>query len=198
MNVTQPIRNRQSLEYFKDYYRYRNCNSRNYTLIITGLNTALRINDILGLTWGNVYDFKKKRFKKHLEIQEQKTKKQNQIIINKQLRRTLENYLRSEQKRHRYPLSEKSYLFQTRKGTNKPLSRSQAFRIIKTAATESNLPEHISCHSLRKTFGYYAWKCGTAQAVLMNIFNHSSFQVTKRYLGIAQDDKDEVFLCVEL
>lgn len=32
----------------------------------------------------------------------------------------------------------------------------------------------------------------------MNIFNHSSFQVTKRYLGIAQDDKDEVFLCVEL
>ena len=81
---------------------------------------------------------------------------------------------------------------------NKPLSRSQAFRIIKTAATESNLPEHISCHSLRKTFGYYAWKCGIAQAVLMNIFNHSSFQVTKRYLGIAQDDKDEVFLCVEL
>ena len=74
MNVTQPIRNRQSLEYFKDYYRYRNCNSRNYTLIITGLNTALRINDILGLTWGNVYDIKKKLFKKHLEIQEQKTK----------------------------------------------------------------------------------------------------------------------------
>ena len=42
---------------------------------------------------------------------------------------------------------------------------------------------------MRKTFGYYAWKYGTPPAVLMDIYNHSSYEITKRYLGIKQDDK---------
>lgn len=37
-----------------------------------------------------------------------------------------------------------------------------------------------------------------SQAVLMEIYNHSSFEITKRYLGIEQDDKDSVFLEINL
>ncbi len=81
---------------------------------------------------------------------------------------------------------------------NTALSRSQAFRIIKHAADILNLENGISCHSMRKTFGYYAWKCGTPPAILMDIYNHSSYEITKRYLGIKQDDKDSVFLKVNL
>ena len=55
-----------------------------------------------------------------------------------------------------------------------------------------------NCHSMRKTFGYYAWKYGTQPAVLMDIYNHSSYEITKRYLGIKQDDKDSVFLSINL
>lgn len=51
---------------------------------------------------------------------------------------------------------------------------------------------------MRKTFGYYAWKYGTQPAVLMDIYNHSSYEITKRYLGIKQDDKDSVFLSINL
>ena len=57
----------------------------------------------------------------------------------------------------------------------------------------AGMPEHISCHSLRKTFGYHAWKQSVPPAMLMDIYNHSSYQITKRYLGIDQDDKDQVF-----
>lgn len=32
----------------------------------------------------------------------------------------------------------------------------------------------------------------------MVIYNHSSFQITKRYLGIEQDDKDRIFLDLNL
>ena len=78
------------------------------------------------------------------------------------------------------------------------LSRSQAFRIIKHAAYSLNMERGIGCHSMRKTFGYYAWKCGTPPAMLMEIYNHSSYEITKRYLGIKQDDKDSVFLKVNL
>ena len=69
---------------------------------------------------------------------------------------------------------------------------------MKKAAADCHLEGVISCHSLRKTFGYHAWKQGTPPALLMNIYNHSSYQITKRYLGIEQSDKDAVFEKIRL
>ena len=57
---------------------------------------------------------------------------------------------------------------------------------------------NISCHSLRKTFGYHAWKMGTPTALIMNIYNHSSIEITKRYLSIYQDDKDALYKSMNL
>ena len=79
-----------------------------------------------------------------------------------------------------------------------PLSRYQAYRFVKQAAVYAGRPEHISCHSLRKTFGYHAWKQSVPPAMLMDIYNHSSYQITRRYLGIDQDDKDQVFEKIRL
>ena len=90
------------------------------------------------------------------------------------------------------------YVFSAKSQQNKPLSRSQAYRIVRTAAEKSIHEEHISCHSLRKTFGYHAWKQGVQPALLMDIYNHSSYETTKRYLGITQDERDDIFLSVHL
>ena len=90
------------------------------------------------------------------------------------------------------------YLFQNGRKCSDHLSRSQAFRIIKEAAEYAGLEDHISCHSLRKTFGYHAWKQGVQPALLMELYNHSSYRVTKQYLCIEQDDKDMVYLTVQL
>lgn len=79
-----------------------------------------------------------------------------------------------------------------------PIDRVPAYRIIKEAATAAGLDEHVSCHSLRKTFGYFAWKQGVPPAMLMDIYNHSSYKITRRYLGIEQEDKDNVFKSIKL
>jgi integrase len=79
---------------------------------------------------------------------------------------------------------------------DEPITRMQAYRIIKEGGKRIGI--NISCHSLRKTFGYHAWKKGIPPVMLMQIFNHSTFEITKRYLGIEQDDKDSVFKSVEL
>ena len=70
MSTTQPIRSKQLLHDFKEYFLTKQPNSRNYTLILIGLNTALRINDILHLTWGDVYCTEHSRFYTHLLITE--------------------------------------------------------------------------------------------------------------------------------
>lgn len=187
MSTTQPIRNVEKLRLFEEYYRVVKPNARNYTLIIMGLNSALRISDILQLKCNDVYDFEKKEWKTHLVVKEQKTGKRNRIFINQKIRQTLEGYIKQ------LIWMPETWLFESQMQKGKPLSRYQAYRIVKEAAAFVGLSEGISCHSLRKTFGYHAWKQGTPPALLMNIYNHSAFQITKRYLCIDQDDRDEVF-----
>jgi site-specific recombinase XerD len=85
-----------------------------------------------------------------------------------------------------------AFLFEN-PNTKLAISRVQAYRVIRAAAEAINLQFRVSCHSLRKTFGYHAWKSGVSPVVIMEIYNHSSFAVTRRYLGVSQDDKDEVY-----
>ena len=62
MGTTQPIRNNDELTAFRMYYKDIRPNSRNYCLIVMGLNTALRISDLLRLKLDNVYNFKHHEF----------------------------------------------------------------------------------------------------------------------------------------
>lgn len=192
MGTTQPIRKKEDLRKFLNYYQSAHPNLRNYTLIVFGLNTALRISDILNLTWEDVYDFKEKHFHEHLSVTEKKTGKQNTVALNHHLKQTLELY-----KDTRNPAPQ-NYIFTKTTDYSVPLSRSQAFRIMKKAAEETLHASHISCHSLRKTFGYHAWKQGVPPALLMDVFNHSSYCVTKKYLGIEQDERDSIFMKIDL
>lgn len=182
----------QSCLPLKSYYLSEKRNPRDYMLIILGLNTALRISDILRLTYGDVYDYQRKEWKTHIVIIEQKTGKQNRIYMNREVKTVFRNYTDPSS------CTPSTWIFTSQKQKKGHLSRYQAYRIVKAAGAFAGLNESISCHSLRKTFGYHAWKQGTAPALLMSIFNHSAYQITKRYLCIEQDDKDEVFAKIKL
>jgi site-specific recombinase XerD len=69
-------------------------------------------------------------------------------------------------------------------GTGKAINRIQVYRIIRAAAEALKFKVRMPCHSLRKAFGYHAWKSGASTAVIMEIYNRSSFAVTRRYLGV--------------
>ena len=189
MSKTQPIKDEEMLKNFRNYYRDIEPNPRNYALIVFGLNSALRISDILGLCWNDVYSDQNHRYRDHIAVWEQKTGKENILIVNQHAKEALEYYRKTLLHYHK-----NDYIFQGQKSGPEPLSRSQAFRIIKKAANYYGFEQNISCHSLRKTFGYFAWKNGTPPALLMSIYNHSSYEITKRYLGIDQLEKDKVFL----
>ena len=169
MSTTQPIRSKQLLHDFKNYYLTEQPEFRNYTIILIGLNTALRINDILHITWGDVYCGERRRFYTHLLITEKKTGKETRILINKELQETLLSYRTTQPS-----IADTDYLFPSPRKTGSPLSRYQAYRIVRKAAEAVGIEDVIRCHSLRKTFGYHAWKMGTPPALLMEIYNHSS------------------------
>ena len=96
------------------------------------------------------------------------------------------------------PIQPEEYILKSRKGKNSPIGRNRAYTIIKRASNMLGIEGNISCHSLRKTFGYHAWKQGIPPALIMDLFNHSSIEITKRYLSIDQDERDSVYLSIEL
>lgn len=193
MSTTCPIRDGEKLKKFKEYYLTEKPVYRNYALIILGLNTAFRIGDLLNLRWKDVYNERTEQIREHIRVKEQKTGKERVVAVNAAVAEVLGNL-----RRILHDAEGEQYLFPSTRKEGIPLSRSQAFRIIREAAEQTGIEERISCHSLRKTFGYQAWKQGAQPAVLMDIYNHSSYRVTRRYLGIEQDDRDRVYLNVHL
>lgn len=192
MNTSQPLRKKEDIIKLENYF-YEKKQYRNYLLVVMGLNTALRISDLLQLKWDDVYHQKTKKFVTHLHLKEQKTGKTTTILLNPTVKKALKEYRLYAIKRTTSP-----FIFFSPRKPNQPLSRIQAYRIIQKATKELDLDGQISCHSLRKTFGYQAWKEGAEPALLMSVFNHSSYQITKRYLCIDQDDKDELFYRIKL
>lgn len=188
MSVTQPIRNIEEIENLKGYFLKKG-EIRNYTLITMGINTALRISDLLELCWRDVWNYSGHCFRKHLVVEEQKTKKQQVIYLNS----ASINALQLLKEQACTQMGEEQYLFQSRVGYNQHIGRNRAYSLIKQAWHELGYEGNISCHSLRKTFGYHAWKNGVSPALIMTIYNHSSMEITKRYLAIEQDDKDQVY-----
>lgn len=188
MAKSQPIKKTSEIELIKNYFLGKS-KWRDYTLFVLGINTSLRISDLLSLKWHDVYNFDSKTFKKHLTITEKKTQKKNSIALNNHALGALKTY-----SLHLPDLFlPEYYIFLNRSNKNVPIKRNRAYNIMRQAAKETGIEGVICCHSLRKTFGYHAWKRGVPSAIIMEIYNHSSMEVTKRYLSIDQDDKDDVF-----
>ena len=189
MISVDPIREEQKIQTMKSYLKGKNL--RDHALFVVGINVALRITDLLALTWGDVVDENGKF--KEIRLLEGKTKKERRIQLNKPSQRALEELLGSLD-----GYSMDDYLFQSREGAQKPLSRQQALNILKTAAKAVGIKDNVGTHSLRKTWGYHAWKKGFNPAIIMETLNHSNLTVTKRYLGIQQDDINDLYGSLKL
>ena len=190
MATTEPIRNKKQIRQLAEYYLQQG-QTRNYVLFVLGVHTALRINDLLRLRWNDVYDFENHCVRTSVTITERKTHKVKTIALNKEVIRALKLFAAEQSARQGAFLIENPQ-------TKKAISRIQAYRIIRVAAETLKFQTRVSCHSLRKTFGYHAWKSGASPTVLLEIFNHSSLEVTRRYLGVTQDDKNAVYMELKL
>lgn len=174
MNSVNPIRDQEKIEQMKKILREQSF--RNYFLFVAGINIGVRVGDLLRLKVGDV------RERSHIVIREQKTGKEKKFKINDNLQREIDCYVRGR--------ADDEFLFLSRQGGKRPLTRVSAWRILNSAAKEAGL-EGIGTHTMRKTFGFHYYRMSKDIAMLQKIFNHSSPAVTLRYIGITQDAIDE-------
>lgn len=166
----QPIRDKQQIEDMKWSLR-KWCGERDYILFLIGINTGLRIGDLLKLKVSDV------RRKKKIVIQEGKTKKPRMINLTN-IYDEVQEYVKTV---------DSKWLFPSRKG-NKPITPTQAYRQLNKAAEMVDITEGIGTHTMRKTFGYWFYKQTKDVAKLQAILNHSHPSITLRYIGITEEE----------
>lgn len=170
MNYVEPIRDTEKIRELANYLR--NYSERNYIMFLIGVNSGLRISDILRL---RVRDVKEKDY---ISLREKKTKKQRIFPITPMLKRELKKYYKEKR--------EDEFLIKSQKGYNKAISRVRAYKILREAGELLGL-YNLGTHTLRKTFGYQFYMQYKDVVTLQKIFNHSSQAITLRYIGVEQN-----------
>ena len=155
-------------------------------LIAIGCFTGLRISDILALRWNQILNVDE------FTVIEKKTGKQRTLRLNPQLQKHIQECYEQIK-----PIGVKAPILVSQKGT---IYTVQAInRILKEVKKKYRLKvKNFSCHSLRKTFGRQVYNMNSenselALIKLMELFNHSNVAITKRYLGLRQEEILETY-----
>ena len=155
-------------------------------LISIGCFTGLRISDILSLRWEDILD------KDVLCLTEKKTKKYRKIKINADLKDIVANC---------YALMKsppiENHVLVNKYGT-KPIRIQWVNEKLKRLFLEYGVKcTQASSHTLRKTFGRRVWELNNhsdkSLVLLSEIFQHSSVHITKKYLGIREEELFDVY-----
>lgn len=183
MNTVQPIRDPQKIEEIKQYLKSKNL--RDYTLFTLGIYSGLRISDLLKL---NISDITNEdgTIRTRISVKEKKTSKPKDFPFNPKVISALEEYVSSVP-------SDQIVLFASRKG-KRAINRSQAYKVINEAARACGIEDNIGTHTLRKTFGYILYKSGVNITRIQKLLNHSSPDITLAYIGITQDELDDIYM----
>lgn len=167
----------------------RDGNYKMSLLMAMGCFTGLRISDIFALRWRQILN------KDEFCITEIKTGKQRTIRLNPQLQQHIRDCYE-----HISPIGINAPILISQKGTVFTIQRINI--ILKEIREKYRLKiKNFSCHSLRKTFGRQVYNMNSDNAELaliklMELFNHSSVSITKRYLGLRQEEILQTYDCL--
>lgn len=194
-NAAEPIRDPRKIAAIKNLLRDQ---PRDYCLFTLGINTALRGTDLLSLKIEDVLD-DRGEVRETIQLRAGKTGKQQVIKLNQTAREALNYYLSSSDEWTNHKLAFGSHLFRGRSQNDKPLHPAHLTKLVKKWAQMVGLTEgSYGISTLRKTWGYQARKRGIPIELIQAKLGHASPSVTRRYIGITQDEISDVEARVEL
>jgi integrase len=175
MNFVEPIRDRKRIAQIKNLLRGQG-RIRDLLLFVVGINTALRISDVLRLRISDFID-ERQHVRRRFWIREQKRGKRQEVVVNDSIRSAFTEYLTAYPHVARVP--EHFVFFNTKTHDyTQPIKRGQAWKFMTAICREIGLPGNYGTHSLRKTWGYHARQQGVDLALIMHQLNHANLVYT--------------------
>lgn len=185
-----PIKSLKDVKRVEQYFLGQK-SKRNYCLFVVGINVGLRCSDLTNLKIKDVFDLSAGICKDEVRIVEFKTGKDKRFILNNSAKDAIELYLRERQ-----DFKGDDYLFLSQKGEK--LHVKSVNRLIRDTGKSLGVKGRLGSHSLRKTFAFHIFKNGVQTDpsiiyTLQRMLNHSSVHTTYHYLGIDEDQIDDVY-----
>ena len=156
-------------------------------LISIGVFTGLRISDLLTLTYSDLLN------NETFTLREMKTKKQRSIKVNKDLKGIVSRIVSKSN------ITNLNQLIFINKYRTKSIDKSYVNVKLKELVKKYRikLDGNVSTHTFRKTLGRRVMEVNNysneSLVLLMELFGHSSMSITKRYLGIREQEIHNVY-----
>ena len=144
MEFVQPIRDKKKINTMKKILLAKNV--RDYCLFTLGINSGLRISDLLQLQIRDIID-ETGNLRDRITLREKKTNKNKDFPISDIARKAIKDYLETRI----FEGNEPFFLSKKQHHGKASLQRDQAYKIINNAAREIGITEKIGTHTLRKT-----------------------------------------------
>jgi len=162
---------------------------RAVALFILGIRTGYRISELLSLKVRDVMQFGRIVDKIVIKPAGMKGKKDpRSVAVHPDAKEILQKLIESEQ------LTDKCYLFKSSRGHNRPLSRCQAWRILKNAYNSAELSGPLATHTMRKTFAERVHSTFRDIFKTQRALGHKNLDSTASYLSFDEKELDEVIL----
>jgi integrase len=156
-------------------------------LVSIGVFTGLRISDLLTLTYSDLLS------NETFTLKEMKTKKQRSIKVNKDLKEIISRIVSKSK------ITDLNQLIFINKYGTKSIDKSYVNVKLKELVKKYRIKidGNVSTHTFRKTLGRRVMEVNNysneSLVLLMELFGHSSMSITKRYLGIREQEIHNVY-----
>jgi integrase len=184
--IVEPIRSKQAIKRIKKLLEN---NPRDYCLFVFGINTAYRAKELLKVKVGQVRDL----VPGDTINLKTKTKKYRRVALNPAVIEAIQKLIATRE------FDDDEYLFQSQRGENRPIGVDTLSYYVKNWCRNAGLKGNYASHTLRKTWGYWQRiENNTSIPILMRAFGHATQQQTLSYLGIQEQEINDIYMRLEL
>lgn len=171
--IKEPIRDKRKIQEIKDWLLV-NKGYRDFLLFYLGINSGLRIGDLVSLKVSDVHNTDE------IRIVQEKTNKEVVIPIGVSVQHEINKYCKDKE--------DDEYLFPSRRGGH--ITTVMAHYTLRDMADAVGL-KSWGTHSMRKTYGYHYYQKTNDVYYLMRLFGHTTQSQTLRYICIEMDEIKE-------
>jgi len=169
---------------------------RDRALFLLGVKSGFRVSELLSLRLGDVVQ--SGRLVDKVTVQRRNMKKKTEgrtVLLHPVAKAALTAWI-NELKTEGYMTTD-TFVFQSRKGQNRPVSRVHAWRVLEEAYGSNEMTGKLGTHSMRKTFANKVYDAlGRDLVKTQRALGHRNINSTVQYLSFREEDIDAAILAI--
>ena len=196
MTGCRPLTDEEIREVCKSFYGDHA--RRDKALFLLGVATGYRISELLSLRVSDVYQYEK--IVDTVTVQRRNMKRKTAgrtVILSAMAKRAISEWL--DELGARAALEPDMFLFKSRKGENKAITRQMADKILRDAFAVCELAGTVATHSMRKTFANKVYDNLQHDLVrTQRALGHTNINSTVKYMAFREEEIDEAIAAIDI